>query len=194
MRDVSGPLPDNEHILNIQGKALKVFCAGMQTEMPQEYITLTTGEGENFSEIFGYRLNDPTLCPTNGSNREDCECRKDYGSAGITIFSKVRLDINTMSILTTDWQFSFTQEGQQVPFATAGDCYSASHCPQGQFQVNLSGTGFKVADEAAWITHGNYAVADVHKSQDGSRVSGVCGGYCGKCTPSSVSQLPVDVE
>lgn len=33
----------------------QVFCAGMQTETPQEYITLTTGEEENFSEIFGFR-------------------------------------------------------------------------------------------------------------------------------------------
>lgn len=33
----------------------QVYCAGMQTETPQEYITLTTGEGENFSEIFGFR-------------------------------------------------------------------------------------------------------------------------------------------
>ena len=33
----------------------QVYCAGMQTDMPQEYITLTTGEGENFSEVFGFR-------------------------------------------------------------------------------------------------------------------------------------------
>ncbi|XP_033822134.1 A disintegrin and metalloproteinase with thrombospondin motifs 9-like [Periophthalmus magnuspinnatus] len=193
IRSLNGPLPDNEHVLNIQGKALKVYCAGMQTEMPQEYITLTTGEGENFSEIFGFRLNDPTLCPANSSNREDCDCRKDYKAAGLTTFSKVRLDINSMNIITTDWQFAFTQEGQKIPFATAGDCYSASRCPQGQFRLNLSGTGFKVADDTSWITHGNYAVADVHKSQDGSRVSGICGGYCGKCTPSAVSHLPVAV-
>lgn len=36
---------------------------------------------------------------------------------------------------------------------------------QGQFKINLSGTGFKVADDTSWITHGNYAVADIHKSQ-----------------------------
>ena len=32
--------------------------------------------------------------------------------------------------LATDWQFAFTREGKRVPFATAGDCYSAAHCPQ----------------------------------------------------------------
>lgn len=194
VHSLNGPLPDSEHVLNIQGKALKVYCAGMQTETPQEYITLTTGEGENFSEIFGFRLNDPTQCPANGSRREDCDCRRDYTAAGITTFSKVRLDLSKMNIITTDWQFAFTREGKRVPFATAGDCYSAAHCPQGRFRINLSGTGFKLAEDTSWISQGNYAVADVQKSQDGSRVSGICGGYCGKCTPSSGSSLPVSVE
>lgn len=30
--------------------------------------------------------------------------------------------------------------------------------------------------------------------QDGSRVSGICGGYCGKCTPSSSPGLLVEVS
>ncbi|KAM7423138.1 hypothetical protein PAMA_010928 [Pampus argenteus] len=194
VRSLNSDTADSEHFLNVQGKALKVYCAGMQTETPQEYITLTTGEGENFSEIFGFRLNDPTQCPANSSRREDCDCRRDYTAAGITTFSKVRLDLNKMNIITTDWQFAFTREGKRIPFATAGDCYSAAHCPQGRFSINLSGTGFKVAEDTSWITQGNYAVADVQKSQDGSRVSGMCGGYCGKCTPASGSSLPVSVE
>uniref|UniRef100_A0A665UA60 ADAM metallopeptidase with thrombospondin type 1 motif, 9 n=1 Tax=Echeneis naucrates TaxID=173247 RepID=A0A665UA60_ECHNA len=144
---------------------LRVYCAGMQTESPQEYITLIMGEGENFSEIFGFRLNDPTQCPANGSRKEDCDCRRDYTTAGITTFFKVRLDINKMNIITTDWQFASTQEGKSVPFATAGDCYSAAHCPQGRFRINLSGTGLKVAEDTTWISQGNYAVADVRKSQ-----------------------------
>ncbi|XP_035517600.1 A disintegrin and metalloproteinase with thrombospondin motifs 9-like [Morone saxatilis] len=135
VQSIKGPLPDSEHFLNIQGKALKVYCAGMQTETPQEYITLTTGERENFSEIFGFRLNDPTQCPTNGSRREDCDCRRDYTAAGITTFSKVRLDLSKMNIITTDWQFAFTREGKSVPFATAGDCYSAARCPQLRFSL-----------------------------------------------------------
>lgn len=36
---------------------------------------------------------------------------------------------------------------------------------QGRFSVNLSGTGFKVAEDTSWISQGNYAVADVQKSQ-----------------------------
>lgn len=97
---------------------------------------------------------------------------------------------------------------------------------QGRFSINLSGTGFKVAEATSWVSQGNYAVADIQKSQvrtvalqpssnkplqqgggkiqiflttllcpqGGSRVSGTCGGYCGKCAPSSDSILPVTVE
>uniref|UniRef100_A0A8C5FZ01 ADAM metallopeptidase with thrombospondin type 1 motif, 9 n=1 Tax=Gouania willdenowi TaxID=441366 RepID=A0A8C5FZ01_GOUWI len=143
----------------------KIYCAGMQTETPQEYITLTTGEEENFSEIFGFRLNDPTQCPANGSRREDCDCRRDYTAAGITTFFRVRLDLSKMHIITTDWKFAKTHEGKNVPFATAGDCYSAAGCPQGRFRINLSGTGFKLADDSTWVSQGNYAVANVHKFQ-----------------------------
>lgn len=34
------------------------------------------------------------------------------------------------SCSAADWQFAFTREGKNVPFATAGDCYSAARCPQ----------------------------------------------------------------
>lgn len=36
---------------------------------------------------------------------------------------------------------------------------------QGRFRINLSGTGFKVAEDISWVSQGNYAVADVQKSQ-----------------------------
>lgn len=46
------------------------------------------------------RLNDPTGCPANLSRREDCNCRKDYDAAGLTTFSKVRLDVSKMQIIS----------------------------------------------------------------------------------------------
>ncbi|MBN3323406.1 ATS9 metalloproteinase, partial [Atractosteus spatula] len=181
---LNGLMEDGERYINIQGKAVKV---------PMEYITLVAGDAENFSEVFGFRLMNPTECPYNGSRREDCRCRRDYTAAGLTMFRKVRLDLNKMQIITTDWQFASTNEGHHVPFATAGDCYSAARCPQGRFSINLSGTGFHVAEDTKWVSQGNYPIADIHKSQDGSRVTGKCGGYCGKCTPSSGSVFHIKV-
>uniref|UniRef100_A0AAR2JEP4 Peptidase M12B domain-containing protein n=1 Tax=Pygocentrus nattereri TaxID=42514 RepID=A0AAR2JEP4_PYGNA len=141
------------------------YCSTMNTDNPKEYITLTSGERENFSEVFGFRLLDPMQCPSNLSRREDCQCRRDYTAAGLSTFTRVRLDLSKMTIITTDWTYAFTHEGHKVPFATAGDCYSAARCPQGRFRINLSGTGLQVAESTKWISQGNYAVADIHKSQ-----------------------------
>uniref|UniRef100_A0A5F9CF40 ADAM metallopeptidase with thrombospondin type 1 motif 9 n=1 Tax=Oryctolagus cuniculus TaxID=9986 RepID=A0A5F9CF40_RABIT len=188
-----GTNEDGEHFLIVRGKTLKIFCAGMQSDRPKEYVTLVRGDAENFSEVYGHRLHNPTECPYNGSRRDDCQCRKDYTAAGFSSFQKIRINLVTMHIMTTDLQFARTSEGHPVPFATAGDCYSAAKCPQGRFSINLSGTGLALTDSARWISQGNYAVSDIKKSPDGTRVIGKCGGYCGKCTPSSGTGLEVRV-
>ncbi|XP_034962630.2 A disintegrin and metalloproteinase with thrombospondin motifs 9 isoform X3 [Zootoca vivipara] len=184
---------DGEYYLQVKGKLLKIYCTDMESDRPKEYVTLANGEAENFSEVYSYRLHNPTECPYNGSRREDCQCRKDYTAAGFSAFSKVRLDLNTMQIITTDLQFAQTLDGRPVPFATAGDCYSAAKCPQGRFSINLSGTGLSVTQTSKWLSQGNYAVSEIIKSPDGTKVIGKCGGYCGKCTPSSGTGLDVQV-
>ncbi|XP_028575324.2 A disintegrin and metalloproteinase with thrombospondin motifs 9 isoform X4 [Podarcis muralis] len=184
---------DGEYYLQVKGKLLKIYCTGMESDRPKEYVTLANGEAENFSEVYSYRLHNPTECPYNGSRREDCQCRKDYTAAGFSAFSKVRLDLNAMQIITTDLQFAQTLDGRPVPFATAGDCYSAAKCPQGRFSINLSGTGLSVTQSSKWLSQGNYAVSEIIKSPDGTKVIGKCGGYCGKCTPSSGTGLDVQV-
>uniref|UniRef100_A0A8D2LCK9 ADAM metallopeptidase with thrombospondin type 1 motif 9 n=1 Tax=Varanus komodoensis TaxID=61221 RepID=A0A8D2LCK9_VARKO len=184
---------DGEYYLKVKGRLLKIYCAGMESDRPKEYVTLVNGDAENFSEVYSYRLHNPTECPYNGSRKEDCQCRKDYTAAGFSSFNKVRLDLNTMQIITTDLQFAETLDGRPVPYATAGDCYSAAKCPQGRFSINLSGTGLLVTQTSEWLSQGNYAVSEIIKSPDGTKVRGKCGGYCGKCTPSSGTGLDVQV-
>ncbi|XP_006779208.1 PREDICTED: A disintegrin and metalloproteinase with thrombospondin motifs 9 [Myotis davidii] len=193
VKHLSGATEDGEYFLTVQGKLLKIFCAGMQSDHPKEYLTLVRGDAENFSEVYGHRLHNPTECPYNGSRREDCQCRKDYTAAGFSSFQKIRIDLASMQIITTDLQFARTSEGHPVPFATAGDCYSAAKCPQGRFSINLYGTGLSLTESARWISQGNYAVSNIKKSPDGTRVVGTCGGYCGKCTPSSGTGLEVQI-
>ncbi|XP_059571400.1 A disintegrin and metalloproteinase with thrombospondin motifs 9 isoform X2 [Alligator mississippiensis] len=193
VKRLKGVIEDGEYYLNIKGKIIKIYCSGMQTDNPKEYVTLVSGDAENFSEVYGYRLHNPTECPYNGSRREDCHCRKDYTAAGFSTFSKVRLDLNTMQIITTDLQFARTLDGRPVPYATAGDCYSAAKCPQGHFSIDLYGTGLSVMETAKWLSQGNYAVSEIQRSPDGTKVLGKCGGYCGKCTPSSGTGLEVQV-
>nr|XP_055048355.1 A disintegrin and metalloproteinase with thrombospondin motifs 20 [Misgurnus anguillicaudatus] len=184
---------DGEHYLKIQSKILQIYCAEMQTANPKEYVTLRSGQTDNYSEIYGYRLQKPFECPFNGSRRQDCDCRNDYSAAGYTVFQRVRLDLLTMRIITTDVRFSETLFGRSVPFASAGDCYSAAKCPQGQFSINLAGTGLKVAGSTKWVSQGNYVTLKVHRSQDGSRIYGRCGGFCGKCLPHPHTGLLVHI-
>uniref|UniRef100_A0A8B9KFK5 ADAM metallopeptidase with thrombospondin type 1 motif 20 n=1 Tax=Astyanax mexicanus TaxID=7994 RepID=A0A8B9KFK5_ASTMX len=185
---------DGEHYLSVKSKVIQIYCAEMQTNFPKEYVTLRSGQTDNYSEVFGYRLNNPFECPYNGSRRQDCACRNDYPAVGYTLFHRVRLDLSTMRIITTDVQFSQTLLGHSVPFATAGDCYSAARCPQGQFSINLTGTGLKVAESTKWVSHGNYVSVKVHRSEDGTRIYGRCGGFCGKCLPHPHAGLLVQVQ
>ncbi|XP_038235081.1 A disintegrin and metalloproteinase with thrombospondin motifs 20 isoform X3 [Dermochelys coriacea] len=185
---------DGEYLLNVKGRLIKIYCSGMQFENPREYLTLVKGEADNFSEVYGYRLQNPYECPFNGSRRQDCACRNDYLAAGHTSFSKIRIDIISMQIETTDLLFAQTVFGRAIPFATAGDCYSAARCPQGQFSINLTGTGLRLSNTARWIAQGNYATVDIHKSQDGTKIYGRCGGFCGKCIPNTSIGLQLQIQ
>uniref|UniRef100_A0A8D3C798 ADAM metallopeptidase with thrombospondin type 1 motif 20 n=1 Tax=Scophthalmus maximus TaxID=52904 RepID=A0A8D3C798_SCOMX len=180
---------DGEYYLKVRSRILQIYCAEMQTDFPKEYVTLRSGQTDNFSEVYGHRLLNPFECPYNGSRRQDCNCRNDYSAAGYTLFHKVRLDLSSLRIMITDLQFSQTLLGRPVPFATAGDCYSAAKCPQGQFSINLIGTGLKVAEASKWTSQGNYVSVKVHRSEDGTRIYGRCGGFCGKCIPQAHNGL-----
>ncbi|KAJ7400306.1 hypothetical protein BTVI_106621 [Pitangus sulphuratus] len=194
MQIKKGIRKDGEYLLNIKGSMIKIYCSGMHLENPKEYLTLIKGEADNFSEVYGLRLQNPYECPFNGSRRQDCACRNDYLAAGFTVFSKIRFDVASMQIKTTDFLFAQTVLGRAVPFATAGDCYSAARCPQGQFSINLTGTGLRLSSTVRWIAQGNYATADIHKSHDGTKIYGRCGGFCGKCVPSTITGLQVQIQ
>ncbi|XP_034983887.2 A disintegrin and metalloproteinase with thrombospondin motifs 20 isoform X1 [Zootoca vivipara] len=185
---------DGEYLLNIKGRKIKIFCSDMWLEDPKEYLTLAKGEADNFSEVYGYRLQNPYECPFNGSRRQDCLCRDDYPAAGYTIFRKIRIDLSSLEIKTTDFRFAHTILGKPVPFATAGDCYSAARCPQGQFGINLAGTGLRLSPTAKWIAQGNYVTVQIHKSQDDTKIYGRCGGLCGKCIPNGNTGLQLQIN
>ncbi|KAG9346916.1 hypothetical protein JZ751_005843 [Albula glossodonta] len=110
-----GVRKDGEFYLRVKSRILQIYCADMQSGSPKEYVTLRSGQMDNFSEVYGYRLQNPFECPFNGSRRQDCQCRNDYPAAGYTLFHKIRLDISVMRIITTDLLFSQTPLGRAVP-------------------------------------------------------------------------------
>lgn len=46
---------DKEYTLQIMGISVLIYCHGMSTDSPQEYLSLPAGEDENFSEIYDRR-------------------------------------------------------------------------------------------------------------------------------------------
>jgi thrombospondin motif-containing protein 9 len=56
---------DKEYTLQIMGINVRIYCHGMSTDSPQEYLSLPAGEDENFSEIYDRRYV-YTLCTDSG--------------------------------------------------------------------------------------------------------------------------------
>jgi hypothetical protein len=118
---------------------ITVYCHDMKTENPKEFLPLNAGAKNNYAMVYSKRL------PPN--SKATCTEKPDvtwfYSKTGITRFTKVRIDLKSMSIIADDYTFAKT-DGTPVPFGTAGDCYSPStdpDCRKGEFSIDLSGTG-----------------------------------------------------
>ena len=75
-----------------------------------------------------------------------------YSEAGLTNFTKVRLDLSTMTLVADDFHYSTTSSGKKIKYGEAGDCFSASkeYCRKGEFKIDLTGTGFRL--KASFLT------------------------------------------
>ena len=63
---------DGEYDIVMGGKNVSVYCHKMSSSQPREYLSLPSGETENYSEIYGQRLVSPNSCPSNGTiNRSE---------------------------------------------------------------------------------------------------------------------------
>ena len=83
--------------------------------------------------------------------------------AGFTVWDKISIDLDSMTVDRFDFTFSHQVYGKQVPFASAGDCYSLGKCPRGGFSINLHSTGFMLDPSVEWISEGHFAAQEVVK-------------------------------
>lgn len=191
---VTGSSVDAEYLLVVGGKNMSVYCAGMNTSSPAEYLTLPAGERDNHAEIYDLSLLRRRSCPYGGARNDNCTvCTANKRSPhGLTAFSRVRLDVATLRVRTDDWTFSRQVKGKHlVKYGEAGDCYSSLSCPQGRFSINLSGTAFKVSEATTWAEYGKDPSIRVNRYDGGRKVQGKCGGYCGGCRPFQGLKLDV---
>ena len=90
---------DGEYKILFAGKNISIYCHGMDTTMPKEFVTLPRGEEENYSEIYGLRLLEPHSCPFNGTRNDDCGCVHDSARRqGLSVFTKIRVNVTSLKV------------------------------------------------------------------------------------------------
>jgi len=99
-----------------------------------------------------------------------------------------------MKIIPHDFTFTQTPYGTPVAFGTAGDCYSASDCPQGRFSIDLRGTGLKIVDDLQWVDHGHKSSSKIVRSNNNALIRGQCGGFCGECAPDQYKGIVIEID
>lgn len=114
-----------------------------------------TDDRENYSQYFDRRSRNKDECLMSTSD----QWVDPSLASGLTYFSKVRIDLHSLQVIIDDFTFARTSGKRQQPFASAGDCFSATQrCPQGAFSINLENTKFRIRPKTRWETRGMNAI------------------------------------
>ena len=102
--------------------------------------------------------------------------------------------MKNLLINQSDFTFAVSQQGgNAVPYATAGDCFSASRgqCRKGSFKIDLSGTGLRVDGSVSWSlsSHTPGITIQGFTNYQGIVIGAKCGGWCGECRPNGPLKL-----
>lgn len=147
VQTINSTAGDGEYTITpVTGQSFSVYCYGMQTGAPKEYLSLVkTGGSYNFSQL------------SNLNNQPNSAIR--------TSFTKIRLDPATLLVDINDFTFSSTTStnttdtGLQA-YGVAADClYSGT--PTGTGNIDLTGTPFIVNSKFildGWNAYGSATV------------------------------------
>lgn len=183
---------DGEYLIYVRSECdtpIKVYCHGMNTSSPKEFITLPSGVQNNYAYIYAKRLPHRPY-----SARFRCAGKPGkfrYSEAGLTKFRRVRVNLTSMAIDREDFTFAKSDPiVKNIPYGSAGDCFSMHYgdaCRRGHFKVDLALTGLRLRPSVQWKAVGfppGIEMSEYKKSKDGTFVSSKCGGWCGKCRPA----------
>ena len=169
-------LSDGEYLITNQGRTFQVYCAEMWG-VPREYLTL---HESNFSQY------------TTGGARSGTNVR--------TVYSKVRLDVDTLTVDTSDQTFSHSSgslvhgvPATSMPYAVAMDCRTTGSSA-GVAKIDLRGTQFKVTDtfDNIGFNPGPGAPNHAQFSAGDQVVDLAGGGFCGWTDPSPSTYNPIN--
>nr|XP_040220172.2 A disintegrin and metalloproteinase with thrombospondin motifs 9 isoform X3 [Anopheles coluzzii] len=181
---------DGEYMMHVNGTKAKIYCHGMATDTPTEYLSLPAGPTENYAIYINRRAADANKCEN--SQRDWADSSISYGA---THYRKIRINVSTLQVHTNDFRFT-NSSGKKQPFGSAGDCYSnTGRCPQGDFAINLKGTPFRIRPHTSWEKSGVHAVIKflVPLQPPYQKVRALCGGYCGSCSVSRRTNLYLEL-
>lgn len=185
----SGATEDGLYLIYVSTNCkdpIKVYCYGLTTDQPKEYLELPAGRERNFGIVYDRRL--PTSPVISRFQCDGILSNNLYQNGGKTYFSKIRLNLKDLSVVVDDYQFT-VMEGMAVPYGSAGDCFSMNphgNCRKGSFMVDLTDTGLKVHDKVRWKNQGYPSDVEIHNftiQKQGMIITAKCGGWCGRCTP-----------
>ncbi|XP_014770689.1 A disintegrin and metalloproteinase with thrombospondin motifs 9-like [Octopus bimaculoides] len=162
-------------IMTSSGHAVNLYCHGIKSKNPKEYLTLPAGRSKNYASVYNY-VSLPYDCYQNTP-------RKLYSKRGRTEFVKVAFDIAANSIIRNDFTFTRSYGPNNISYGTAGGMFSPlPRCrPQGVFSIDLSGTPFIIHQKARWKWEGHF--------QDGGRNGTVTLSKYGKYKSKRLQEL-----
>eukprot|EP00056_Hartaetosiga_gracilis_P016133 m.3989 g.3989 ORF g.3989 m.3989 type:complete len:3037 (-) comp3783_c0_seq1:271-9381(-) len=182
---------DGEFIIHTQSQQpFVVWCYGMKTSSPTEFISLPTGPSYNFALNYEQQIPKQSYVP--------CQLDVlDWANGGRTSFSKLRINPQTMEVDLEDFTFSTSSSPDvQLRFGSAGDCVGngVKKCPaKGRGHIDLTQTPFSFASSitsSSWHVVGDERSAAPHVYISSSRKTAdiICGGgiQCGGCELSSL--------
>lgn len=186
----SGATEDGQYLLHISKECkdpIKIYCHGLSTNVPKEYLDLPVGRDRNYAIVYDRQL---STSPVTARFQCDGPLSSNlYRNRGKTYFSKIRLNIQDLTVIPDDFEFTESENGGTIiPYGTAGDCFSMNpgNCRKGSFLIDLTDTGLKVNDQVRW-THQGYPsdikIQEFTKKDQGMIISAKCGGWCGRCSP-----------
>ncbi|XP_071103917.1 uncharacterized protein [Haliotis cracherodii] len=151
VKQQTGNATDGEYILYLQQNiGASLYCAGMKTNSPKEYLTLKAGRSNNFAVYSKDKGSDScgSMSPA-----------QVYSQWGRTEFTKIRLHVDTFNVDITDYTFTKQIGPNHICYGCAGDSFSSSlNCtPHGNFKIDLSETPFAISPDIQWTWNGQYS-------------------------------------
>ncbi|XP_062585065.1 A disintegrin and metalloproteinase with thrombospondin motifs 9-like [Saccostrea cucullata] len=165
---------------------VKVYCHNMSSpETAEEYVTLQRQNyfiGHDASHLISF-----------------ARCTRNSLPIMRTEFSKVRINIESMSVVQEDFTFAMTtgnsSKVENVPFGTSSDCTAETWwekrwgpCQlEGTFLIDLQDTGLSIVKSVGWVNGSADWFSEIRqfsRSADSTTVSCLVIGWCGNCLPN----------